>query len=574
VKTLFRVLKYLRPYRLIAITTLLCAGVTTALELVPPWLVKIVIDDVIQARRPGLLSWVILGFLLAYGLKNVFASLRIRFNNTLEQRVVHDLRAQVFAALQRLSVSYFESRSTGEIMSRVNSDTEHVERIFVDGLEGLLTASLTLVGITAMLFMLNWKLAALSLLPIPILVLSASAFTKQVHRYYHAIRRNAAELNAYLQDALSGIRETMGFNRQSYERDRFNVLSREYSDSNLKAMCLWSLYSPGMIFVGSLGTVLIIWYGAGEVLRGALTVGELVMFLSYLALFYVPINQIHSVNHMLQHALAASERVFDILDTLPEVQDRPGTIAPVNRMNGAVRFDRVSFHYRPDVPVLFSVTLDVQPGERIALVGPSGAGKSTMLKLLMRFYDVRAGAITIDGYDLRHLPLAFLRSQIGLVQQEPFLFNGTVRDNILYGDLGADQARMESAAEAARAHEFISQLPEGYDTWIGERGVKLSVGEKQRVSIARVLLKDPPIVIFDEATSNIDTETEVKIREALDCLTRGRTTFIIAHRLSTLHHVDRIVVVDHGQIVEQGLHEELLMKGGLYAGLYEAQFQV
>ena len=573
-KTLFRVLKYLRPYRLLAITTLLCAGVTTALELVPPWLVKIVIDDVIQARRPGLLSWVIVGFLLAYGLKNVFASLRIRFNNTLEQRVVHDLRAQVFAALQRLSVSYFESRSTGEIMSRVNSDTEHVERIFVDGLEGLLTASLTLVGITAMLFMLNWKLAALSLLPIPILVLSASAFTKQVHRYYHAIRRNAAELNAYLQDALSGIRETMGFNRQSYERDRFNVLSREYSDSNLKAMCLWSLYSPGMIFVGSLGTVLIIWYGAGEVLRGALTVGELVMFLSYLALFYVPINQIHSVNHMLQHALAASERVFDILDTLPEVQDRPGTIAPANRMNGAVRFDRVSFHYRPDVPVLFSVTLDVQPGERIALVGPSGAGKSTMLKLLMRFYDVRAGAITIDGYDLRHLPLAFLRSQIGLVQQEPFLFNGTVRDNILYGDLGADQARMESAAEAARAHEFISQLPEGYDTWIGERGVKLSVGEKQRVSIARVLLKDPPIVIFDEATSNIDTETEVKIREALDCLTRGRTTFIIAHRLSTLHHVDRIVVVDHGQIVEQGLHEELLMKGGLYAGLYEAQFQV
>jgi ABC-type multidrug transport system fused ATPase/permease subunit len=277
---------------------------------------------------------------------------------------------------------------------------------------------------------------------------------------------------------------------------------------------------------------------------------------------------------MLQHALAASERVFDILDTLPEVQDRPGAIAPVNRMNGAVRFDRVSFHYRPDVPVLFTVTLDVQPGERIALVGPSGAGKSTMLKLLMRFYDVRAGAITIDGHDLRHLPLAFLRSQIGLVQQEPFLFNGTVRDNILYGDLGADQARMESAAQAARAHEFISQLPEGYDTWIGERGVKLSVGEKQRVSIARVLLKDPPIVIFDEATSNIDTETEVKIREALDCLTRGRTTFIIAHRLSTLHHVDRIVVVDQGQIVEQGLHEELLMKGGLYAGLYEAQFQV
>ena len=570
VKPLLRVLKYLRPYRLLAITTLICAGVTTALELVPPWLVKIVIDDVIQSSRPELLPWTIVGFLVAYGVKNLFASLRIRLNNTLEQRVVHDLRAQVFAALQRLSVSYFESRSTGEIMSRVNSDTEHVERIFVDGLEGLLTASLTLVGITIMLFTLNWKLAALSLIPIPILVLSASAFTKRVHRYYHAIRRNAAELNAYLQDALSGIRETMGFNRQTYERERFGRLSWQYSDSNLKAMYLWSLYSPGMIFVGSLGTVLIIWYGAGEVLRGALTVGELVMFLSYLALFYVPINQIHSVNHMLQHALAASQRVFDILDTLPEVQDRPGAIAPVERLNGAVRFEQVSFHYRPDVPVLVNVSLGVQPGERIALVGPSGAGKSTMLKLLMRFYDVRDGAITIDGYDLRDLPLTFLRSQIGLVQQEPFLFNGTVRDNILYGDLGAEQERLEAAARAARAHEFISQLPEGYDTWIGERGVKLSVGEKQRVSIARVLLKDPPIVIFDEATSNIDTETEVKIREALDCLTRGRTTFIIAHRLSTLHHVDRIVVVDQGQIVEQGLHEDLLTKGGVYAGLYEA----
>ena len=574
VKPLLRVLKYLRPYRLLAITTLICAGVTTALELVPPWLVKIVIDDVIQSSRPELLPWTIVGFLVAYGVKNLFASLRIRLNNTLEQRVVHDLRAQVFAALQRLSVSYFESRSTGEIMSRVNSDTEHVERIFVDGLEGLLTASLTLVGITIMLFTLNWKLAALSLLPIPLLVLSASAFTKRVHRYYHAIRRNAAELNAYLQDALSGIRETMGFNRQTYERERFGRLSWQYSDSNLKAMYLWSLYSPGMIFVGSLGTVLIIWYGAGEVLQGALTVGELVMFLSYLALFYVPINQIHSVNHMLQHALAASQRVFDILDTLPEVQDRPGAIAPVERLNGAVRFEQVSFHYRPDVPVLVNVSLGVQPGERIALVGPSGAGKSTMLKLLMRFYDVRAGAITIDGYDLRDLPLTFLRSQIGLVQQEPFLFNGTVRDNILYGDLGAEQERLEAAARAARAHEFISQLPEGYDTWIGERGVKLSVGEKQRVSIARVLLKDPPIVIFDEATSNIDTETEVKIREALDCLTRGRTTFIIAHRLSTLHHVDRIVVVDQGQIVEQGLHEDLLTKGGVYAGLYEAQFEL
>ncbi|MGH7166577.1 MAG: ABC transporter transmembrane domain-containing protein, partial [Nitrospiraceae bacterium] len=334
--SLLRILRYLRPYRALALITLLCAMLTTALELVPPYLLKIVIDDVIQARRAGLLIWVIAGFLLAYGLKSLFASLRIRLNNTVEQRVVFDLREQIFAALQRLSVSYYEGRSTGEIMSRVNSDTEHVERIFIDGIEGLLTATLTLIGITIMLFRLNWKLALLSLIPIPVLVASASVFTGRVHRYYHAIRRSAAELNAYLQDALSGIRETIGFNRQAYERTRFNRLSLDYSESNLKAMYLWSLYSPSMIFIGSLGTVLILWYGVAEVLQGALTVGELVMFLSYLALFYVPINQIHSVNHMLQHALAASERVFEILDTSPEVQDRPGAVEPVERLSGAV----------------------------------------------------------------------------------------------------------------------------------------------------------------------------------------------------------------------------------------------
>ena len=573
-RILLRVLTYLRPYRALAATTLIFALLATAVELVPPQLVKIVIDDVIAGQRYELLSWVIGALVGAYLLRNVFASLRIRLNNKLEQQVVHDLREQVFAALMRLSLSYFENRSTGEIMSRVTGDTEHVERIFVDGLEGMLTACLTLFGITVILFWVNWKLALLALLPIPILIVSAMVFTRLVHGYYHLIRKSAAELNAYLQDALSGIRETIGFNRQSYEQGRFGSRSREYSQSNLKAMYLWSRYSPVMMFVGSMGTVLILWYGTGEVIRGPLTPGELIMFLQYLAMFYVPINQIHSVNHMLQHALAASERVFEIVDTPPEVREPLHALRPENRLTGDVRFDRVSFSYRQDVPVLSDVALLVSPGERIALVGPSGAGKSTMLKLLMRFYDVNDGAILLDGLDVRDLPLAFVRGQIGLVQQEPFLFNGTVRENILYGDLAADQSRVEAVARAARAHEFIEDLPEGYDTWIGERGVKLSVGEKQRVSIARVLLKDPPIVIFDEATSNIDTETEVKIREALANLTRGRTTFVIAHRLSTLHHVDRIVVVDRGRIAEEGPHEQLLARGGLYASLYEAQFQI
>ena len=544
------------------------------MELVPPWVVKIIIDDVIQAKQVSLLPWTIGLLVGAHLLKNLFASLRIRLNNQLEQTVVHDLRRHIFAALQRLSITYFENRSTGEIMSRVTNDTEHVERIFIDGLEGMLTASLTLIGITGLLFMLNWKLAALALLPIPLLALSASWFTSRVHGYYRETRQSAAELNGYLQDALSGIRETMGFGQQGHEQARFDRLSESYSDKNLKAMVLWSMYSPGMILLGAFGTVLILWYGAGEVIEGRLTLGELVLFLSYLAMFYVPINQIHSVNHMLQHALAASERVFDVLDTVPDVVDRPGVVPPVHRALGAVRYQAVQFHYRSDVPVLKNVSVTVPVGERVALVGMSGAGKSTFLKLLMRFYDVTDGAILIDGTDIRDLPIAYVRQQIGFVQQEPFLFNGTVKENLLYGDLNADQGRLEAAARAARAHDFIMALPEGYDTWIGERGVKLSVGQKQRVSIARVLLKDPPIVVFDEATSNIDTETEVKIREALNELTMGRTTFIIAHRLSTLHDVDRILVLDHGQLVEDGRHDELLSRGGIYTGLYEAQFQV
>jgi ATP-binding cassette subfamily B protein/subfamily B ATP-binding cassette protein MsbA len=439
--------------------------------------------------------------------------------------------------------------------------------------EAALTASLTLIGITVMLFALNWKLAALSLVPIPFLMWSAGRFTAKVHGFYHDIRQGSAEISGYLQDALSGIRETMGFGRQAHEQQRFDRLSRAYSAANLKAMYLWSLYSPGMILVGSIGTVIILWYGAGEVTAGRLTLGELVLFLSYLSLFYVPINQIHSVNHLLQHALAASDRVFEVLDTEPEVTDAPGVIEPPHKARGNVRFDRVEFRYRPDVPVLAGLSFSVAAGERIALVGPSGAGKSTLLKLLMRFYDVTGGAVLIDEQDVRDMPLDYLRRQIGYVQQEPFLFNGTVRENILYGDLTATDDRMEAAARAARAHDFIVDLPDGYETGIGERGVKLSVGQKQRVSIARVLLKNPPIVIFDEATSNIDTETEVKIREALNELTKGRTTFIIAHRLTTLHDVDRILVIEGGRLVEQGTHDRLMSLGGVYAGLYEAQFQ-
>ena len=573
-KSLFRILSYLVPYQGLVFLTFFFAALTTGFDLLPPYLIKVIIDDVIPNQDLNLFPWVLVGLLFAFGFKNLCNSLRIRFNNALEQRVVFDLRGQVYAALQKLSIDYFENQSTGEIMSRVVNDTEHVERIFIDGLEGMLTATLTLVGITLILFVVNWKLALLVLLPVPILILTGIWFTRRVHRYYREIRKSAANLSAYLQDALSGIRETMGFNRQGFEKMRFTEVSRTYSDSNLKAMYLWAVYSPGMIFVGSLGTVLVLWYGSGQVLQGDLKIGELVMFLFYLALFYTPVNQIHSVNHLLQHALAASERIFEVLDWKPDVVDHPKIHPAVSRLDGVVEFNNVSFSYREDVKVLREISVQVAQGEQIALIGPSGAGKSTLMKLLMRFYDVGLGAITIDGYDIRDMSLGYLRKQIGFVQQEPFLFNGTVRDNILYGDLDASQRDIEEVAQAARVHEFVVDLPEGYGTWIGERGVKLSVGQKQRISIARMLLKNPPIVILDEATSNVDTETEVQIREALDNLIRGRTTFIIAHRLSTLQRVDRILVLNRGVLVEEGDHHHLLEQGGLYAVLYDAQFHV
>ncbi|MFI5303745.1 MAG: ABC transporter ATP-binding protein [Nitrospiria bacterium] len=568
-KSLIRVIYYLRPYRGLAFLTLFSAALITLIELLPPWLIKLTIDSVIKENNLSLLKWIIGALAFAYLLKNLLTLLRIRLNNHLEQKVIYDIRDHVYRSLQRLSLSYFENRSTGELMSRVNNDVNSVERIFIDGIESMTIALFTLAGISTVLFYLNWRLALLALIPIPLLVSSALKFTRKIHRLYSIIREKSAVLNSRIQDSISGIRETLSFNAHDFEISRFNQASGDYCNESLKVSRLWSLYSPGMIFIGSLGTLVVFGFGTLQVTHGSMTVGELIAFLSYLGLFYVPINQIHSVNHMLQHALASGERVFEVIDQKPEIVNSPHPVFPDSPLKGHIQFHQVTFHYRPDISVVREISFEALPGEKIALVGPSGAGKSTLIKLLMRFYDIHDGRITIDGEDIRNFDLASLRSQFGMVAQEPFLFNGTIRENIAYSLLNATDEEIYHAAVAARADEFIQIFPEKYQTWIGERGIKLSTGQKQRIAIARAILKNASIIILDEATSNIDTETELKIQEALEVLTAQKTTFIIAHRLSTVRNASKILFIDDGRLVEQGTHTSLLEQKGRYASLYE-----
>jgi len=570
-KTLLRVLSYLKPYRGPVIITLGLAILTTLLDMLPPWLIKVIIDSLVEGEVDNSVQWFVLALVMAYFARHYSNHRRILLNNQVEQKIVFDMRSQVYRALQGLSLNFFENRSTGELMSRVNDDVNYVERIFIDGVEQALTAILTLVGITIILFAMHWKLAALALLPIPLLVFGAWKYTIRAHSQYTVVRKSAGRMNSILQDTLSGIRETFSFNRQAFEIKRFEERSKDYCDGSLEVMRLWSYYSPSMMFLGSLGTVFILWYGIGLVQAGTITVGTLVAFIGYLALFYTPINQLHSVNHMLQHALASSERLFDIIDQKPDVEDSPNAILPTTNCQGRIVFRNVNFSYLPEVPVLKDVSFEIMPGEQIALASHTGSGKSTLIKLLMRFYDANSGQVMLDENSVEQLKLSYLREQIGLVSQDPFLFNGTVAENISYGNIEASREQIERSAIAAGADEFIQDLPQGYDTKVGERGVKLSGGEKHRIAIARVFLKDPPIIILDEATASVDTRTEAKIKSALDTLMKGRTTLIIAHRLSTLEGCTRILVLKDGSLIESGSHEELIEGDSEYARLFKDQ---
>ncbi len=561
---------FLRPYPWLAAGTVAAAVLSLLASFAFPKLTQFAIDDVIMKSRGDLLAPAMIGLLGAFFLRDAFSGLRILINNQLEQSVIFDMRRAVYARLQRLPVGYFDQRASGDLLTRVIEDVNAVERVLIDGLEQGVVAILSVVGVAAFLFHMNAKLALVAMSPIPVLAAGALWYTLTAHRRYRKQREASSAMNALLMDNLQGVRQIKAFSRQRHEDERFAERAGDMRSAQLGIMRVWAIYGPTMGFAGAAGFALVLWVGGSLALAGKLTTGELIGFLFFLHMFYAPIGQLHGLNQMIQSARAAGERVFDILDTAEERATRGGA-ALREPVRGEVVFENINFSYGEGKTALHNISLHARPGEMIALVGPTGAGKSTLVNLLPAFYEATAGRIAIDGQDISGIALESLREQVSVVSQEAFLFNGTIRENILYGRLAATEDELIAAAKAANCHDFIIRLPEGYDARVGERGVKLSVGEKQRVSVARALLKDAPILILDEATASVDTVTEKLIQEALERLMANRTSFVIAHRLSTIRAAHQILVLRRGEIIERGTHEELLALNGLYAKLARIQ---
>ena len=568
----FRALKYIKPYwkRGLAagICTIIAAGGTAYL----PFVIKDMVDQVLSEKNTTMLNWIVLSIIVVFVIRGIAYYGQSYLMNYVGQRVIIDIRKAVFEKLQRLSMSFYDKHKTGTIMSYVTNDVSALQSAMVDNVVEMITETVILVASIVMMIYLDWKLFLVTFATFPVVLFFIDSFGKRIRKSGSRIQEAAADITSVLQEVASSPRVIKSFVREGYEVDRFDKENMNNFRANMKYAQLSSTLTPTIEFVAAVGVSIILWYGGNSVINGSITAGSLVAFLTYAVNISNPIKRLSRVIGNIQKALAAAQRVFDVLDLPEDIKNAPDAKA-LPKVKGDVRFNDVSFAYNENEEVLSHVSFEVKPGEMVAFVGPSGAGKSTVASLLPRFYDAINGSITIDGQDIRKVTLDSLREQVGIVPQETVLFNGSVYDNILYGRLDATREEVEAAAKAANAHDFIMQLPDGYETMLGDRGMNISGGQRQRISIARAILKNPQILILDEATSALDTESERVVQEALDRLMVGRTSFVIAHRLSTIKNADKIMVLEKGQLIEQGNHDELMAMNGLYAHLYKIQYR-